>query len=103
MKNMLMFLRDNRFVHFAVRFIAILSFILYAQHNPTLVFNYVVPILFIFLAIIEIIFAKKLQARRDKIRIARGKGAETSADVRRSTGVMGVIFGVLILCYVFIL
>jgi len=103
MNKIYVFLRDNRYVHFAVRFIYIFSIIFYGQYNPTLVFNYLVPALFIVLAIIEIVFAKKLQTRRDRKRIAYGKEPETAVDVRRSTGIIVLIFGLLILCYVFIL
>ena len=103
MNKILDFLRDNKFVHFAIRFIVILSIILYAQYNPALVYNYVVPALFIVFSLIEIIFAKKLQAWRDRKRVANGKRVETAVDVRRYAGISGVLFGLLILCYVFIL
>jgi len=66
-------------------------------------FNYIVPTLFIVISLIELVFAGKLQERRDRRRIATGKEAETAVDVRRSTGIMGITFGALILCYVFIL
>jgi len=103
MKKIIGFLRDHMFVHFAIRFIVILSFILYAQYNPALVYYYVTPALFIVFSLIEIIFAVKLQARRDRKRVANGKRAETAADVRRYAGVSGFIFGILILLYVFVL
>ena len=40
---------------------------------------------------------------RDISSFAHGKEAETAADVRRSTGVLILIFSILIVCYVFIL
>ena len=97
------FLRDNRLVHFAVRFIIILSVMLCAQYYPTLVFKYLVPAFFLVSALVEIILGKKLQARRDRKRIASGKDAETVQDVRRSMGILGIVFGLLLLCYAFLL
>ena len=103
MRKMLRFLLDNRFVAFAVRFICTLAIVLYAQYNPTFVYNYAIPALFIVFSLVDIIFAKRLQASRDRKRIASGKEAETAADFRRYMGISGLMFGLLIPCYVFIL
>ena len=100
------FLRDNRFFHFAVRFTIFLSIALYAQYNPTLYLRYlryVLPALFFVAGLVDIIFGKKLQAGRDRKRIANGKEAETALDVRRSMGIAVILFSLILLGYVFIL
>jgi len=103
MKKVYGFLRDNKFVRFAVRFLISLSIILYGQYNPELLFKYLTPAFFLVFAIVEIIFGKKLQMRRDRKRIADGKDAETAMDVRRGMGILYLVFGILLLCYAFLL
>ena len=64
--------------------------------------NIIFPAIIITVAIVEIVFAKRIQAYRDRKRIANGKEAETTVSVRRYFGILGIIYGVLIVCYVYL-
>ena len=103
MNKILSFFSENRGVNFVVRLIFISVPVLFARYYPTLIFNCVFPALFVGTGIFELIFAEKLQSLRDNRRIANGKEAETSVEIRRSMGITGIVFGIVLLCYVFLL